>query len=85
MQRTNRKMAKSERPKSIEKNVQQTGRIRIPISINALLTMSEVHLKEVQRPIKMMERSIFSTKECCIELMKNRGAINKASYDILQE
>lgn len=50
-----------------------------------LLTMLEHHSQETLQPIKVMERSVFSSRRCFIENMRRNGTISKSAYDVLNK
>jgi len=49
------------------------------------LTMLDLHVKPVLKPVKMMERSIFSAKYCFVKNLKDQGLMNDAEYTVLTE
>lgn len=57
-----------------------------PFQSYVLLTMIQNHELVIDKRIKMMERSIFSTKNCFIEMAKRRnGTTHPAIFDIFDE
>ncbi|OXA65200.1 deoxynucleoside kinase [Folsomia candida] len=49
------------------------------------LTMLDLHTKAVTQPFKMMERSIYSAKNCFVKNLHNEGLMEDAEYTVLTE
>ncbi|KAL4221593.1 thymidine kinase 2 [Mactra antiquata] len=49
------------------------------------LTMAEVHRKESDCPIKMIERSLYSARYCFVENLYKNGLMPEVDYAILSE
>ena len=47
------------------------------------LTMLETHTKTSTRPVKMMERSLYSAQYCFVENLRETGKIEDSEYQIL--
>ena len=47
------------------------------------LTMLETHTKASTRPVKMMERSLYSAQYCFVENLREAGKIEDSEYQIL--
>ncbi|XP_017462099.1 PREDICTED: deoxynucleoside kinase [Rhagoletis zephyria] len=50
-----------------------------------MLTMLERHTKLTNKPIKILERSLYSAKYCFVENLHKSGLIHDAMYEILKE
>lgn len=57
----------------------------MPFQDYVTLTMLKNHIKETEKPIKLMERSMFSARYCFVEKMLSSGTIHPGMYHILQE
>lgn len=60
-------------------------RFAMPFQDYVTLTMLKNHIKETTKPIKMMERSMFSARYCFVEKMLASGTIHESMYMVLQE
>ncbi|XP_052286459.1 thymidine kinase 2, mitochondrial-like isoform X2 [Dreissena polymorpha] len=49
------------------------------------LTMADVHRKDTQRPVKMIERSLYSARYCFVENLYQGGLMPEVDYAILSE
>nr|XP_022296986.1 thymidine kinase 2, mitochondrial-like isoform X1 [Crassostrea virginica] len=49
------------------------------------LTMLEMHQKQTVKPVKLMERSIYSTKYCFMQNMKESGELQDIDHTIITE
>jgi len=49
------------------------------------LTMLDLHTRPVPVPFKMMERSIYSAKNCFVKNLHNEGLMQDAEYTVLTE
>lgn len=49
------------------------------------LTMLKNHIKQTDKQVKLMERSIFSARNCFVEKMLSSGMIQPGMYHVLQE
>lgn len=49
------------------------------------LTMAEVHRKETECPVKMIERSLYSARYCFVENLYRGGLMPEVDYAILSE
>lgn len=57
----------------------------MPFQDYVTLTMLKNHIKETEKPVKLMERSMFSARYCFVEKMLSSGTIHEGMYHILQE
>lgn len=57
----------------------------MPFQTYVTLTMLEQHTTYTDKPFKLMERSLFSSRYCFVENMCKNGSIHKGMYSILQE
>lgn len=49
------------------------------------LTMLQIHAKRQSKPIKLMERSIFSARYCFVENLFNCGSMPSVDHSVLEE
>lgn len=56
-----------------------------PFQSYAILTMTQRHLRVTEKPIKIMERSLFASENCFVEVALRHGMIARPEYDILKE
>lgn len=49
------------------------------------LTMLKNHIKVTDRPVKLMERSMYSARYCFVEKMLSSGILQEGMYHVLQE
>lgn len=57
----------------------------MPFQTYVTLTMLKTHILETDEPVKLMERSIYSARNCFVENMLKSGALHEGMYNILQE
>lgn len=60
-------------------------RYGFPFQIYVALTMLQTHLRISSKPIKMMERSILSVKNCLIEILKENKTFEPVLLDVMNE
>ncbi|CAO1400154.1 unnamed protein product [Diamesa serratosioi] len=49
------------------------------------LTMLKLHIKKTEKPVKLMERSMYSARYCFVEKMLSTGTLHEGMYNVLQE
>ncbi|XP_067631539.1 deoxynucleoside kinase isoform X2 [Eurosta solidaginis] len=57
----------------------------MPFQSYVMLTMLESHTQLTDKPIKIMERSLYSAKYCFVENLRKSGFIQDCMYEILKE
>lgn len=57
----------------------------MPFQNYVTLTILKLHLLKTNKPIKLMERSMFSSRYCFVEKMLSNGMLHQGMYNILQE
>lgn len=57
----------------------------MPFQNYVTLTMLKQHIKQTEKPIKLMERSMFSARYCFVEKMLSNGMLHEGMYHVLQE
>ncbi|XP_039954751.1 deoxynucleoside kinase isoform X2 [Bactrocera tryoni] len=57
----------------------------MPFQSYVMLTMLERHTKPTDKPIKILERSLYSAKYCFVENLHKCGLIHNGMYEILKE
>lgn len=57
----------------------------MPFQSYVTLTMLQNHLLPTDKPVKMMERSLFSSMFCFVENMRKTNRIDPAMYHILRD
>ena len=57
----------------------------MPFQSYVQLTMLENHIHHSEKPVKLMERSIFSARYCFVENMYKSGRILGCEYEVLDE
>ncbi|XP_005182530.2 deoxynucleoside kinase isoform X1 [Musca domestica] len=57
----------------------------MPFQSYVTLTMLQSHTQQTQKPVKLMERSIFSSRYCFVENMYRNKIIDDGMYHVLQE
>lgn len=57
----------------------------MPFQSYVMLTMLERHTKPTVKPIKILERSLYSAKYCFVENLHKSGLIHDGMYEILKE
>ena len=60
-------------------------RFAMPFQNFVTLTMLKLHIQKTQKPIKLMERSLFSARNCFVEKMLSNGTLHQGMYHVLQE
>lgn len=60
-------------------------RFAMPFQDYVTLTMLKHHIKPTSKPVKLMERSIFSARYCFVEKMLRSNMIHESMYHVLQE
>lgn len=60
-------------------------RFAMPFQNYVTLTMLKLHIKQTEKPIKLMERSMFSARYCFVEKMLSSGMLHEGMYHVLQE
>jgi len=61
------------------------SRWAMPFQSYVQLTMLENHIHHSEKPVKLMERSIFSARYCFVENMYKSGRILGCEYEVLDE
>lgn len=49
------------------------------------LTMLKNHIHVPNKPVKLMERSMYSARYCFVEKMRSSGVLDEGMYHVLQE
>ena len=57
----------------------------MPFQSYVQLTMLDNHILQSAKPVKLMERSIFSARYCFVENMVRSGRILGCEYEVLDE
>lgn len=57
----------------------------MPFQTYVTLTMLQTHTMRTEKPVKLMERSLYSARYCFVENMRTNGVLHKANYQIMQE
>lgn len=60
-------------------------RFAMPFQNYVTSTMLKLHIKQTEKPIKLMERSMFSARYCFVEKMLSNGMLLEGMYHVLQE
>jgi deoxynucleoside kinase len=60
-------------------------RFAMPFQNYVTLTMLKQHIQKTVKPIKLMERSMFSARYCFVEKMLANGMLHEGMYHVLQE
>lgn len=63
----------------------ESNRWAMPFQTYVTLTMLEMHTKPTDKSVKIMERSLFSSRYCFVENMYANGTLHKGMYQILQD
>jgi deoxynucleoside kinase len=63
----------------------QPDRFAMPFQNYVTLTMLKQHIQLTEKPIKLMERSMFSARYCFVEKMLQNGMLHEGMYHVLQE
>merc|ERR1711936_1083787 len=61
------------------------SRWALPFQSYVQLTMLENHLLQTKKPVKLIERSIFSARYCFVENMYRSGKMLGCEYEVLDE
>lgn len=69
----------------LEKMYNDPYRWAMPFQTYVIISMKQNHLKKIYKPIKLMERSIFSSNFCFIKTMKTFDTIDQGMYNIFNE
>lgn len=69
----------------LELKLKDPDRFQFPFQSYATLTRLIQHLKETDKPIKIMERSLLTARYCFVETLKDRKMIHDGEYFVLQE
>lgn len=64
---------------------QDTESWAFPFQSYVILTMLQLHTMKIDKPIKLMERSMYSARYCFIEKMTRDGRIKQEGSAILDE
>ncbi|XP_061174289.1 thymidine kinase 2, mitochondrial-like [Saccostrea echinata] len=70
---------------ALAKMYEDPSRWSLTLQTYVQLTMLEQHLKETDKPVKLMERSIYSAKYCFVENLYNSGLMPGLEYTVLTE
>lgn len=57
----------------------------MPFQTYVTLTMLNTHTFKTEKPVKLMERSLFSARYCFVENMLRTGTLHQGMYNILQD
>lgn len=60
-------------------------RFAMPFQNYVTLTMLKLHIKQTEKPVKLMERSMYSARYCFVEKMLASGMLHEGMYHVLQE
>lgn len=63
----------------------QPERFAMPFQNYVTLTMLRNHVQKTTKPVKLMERSMFSARFCFVEKMLSSGVLHDGMYHVLQE
>lgn len=69
----------------LELKLENPDFFQFPFQSYATLTRLTQHLKETDKPIKIMERSLLSARLCFVETLKKMNLIHEGAYYVLQE
>jgi len=61
------------------------ARWSFPLQSFIQLTMVQQHLQPSFKPVKIMERSLFSAKYCFVENLRRNGKMNDVEFAVLDE
>ncbi|XP_022328784.1 thymidine kinase 2, mitochondrial-like [Crassostrea virginica] len=70
---------------ALAKMYEDPSRWSLTLQTYIQLTMLEHHKKETIKPVKLMERSIYSAKYCFVENMYSSGVMHGLEYVVLTE
>lgn len=57
----------------------------MPFQTYVTVTMLDSHTRATSKPVKMMERSLFSARNCFINYMKQNGNLHEGMHSVLSE
>ncbi|XP_055678573.1 deoxynucleoside kinase isoform X1 [Lutzomyia longipalpis] len=57
----------------------------MPFQTYVTITMLNMHVQPTTKPVKLMERSMYSARYCFVENMMQSGMLHEGMYNILQE
>ncbi|XP_063704731.1 deoxynucleoside kinase isoform X2 [Culicoides brevitarsis] len=57
----------------------------MPFQTYVTLTMLNTHTHKTEKPVKLMERSLYSARYCFVENMRSTGVLHEGMYNILQD
>ncbi|KNC27974.1 Deoxynucleoside kinase [Lucilia cuprina] len=69
----------------LELMYKEPERWAMPFQSYVTLTMLQSHTLQTEKPVKLMERSIYSSKHCFVENMFRNKIIDAGMYHVLQE
>uniref|UniRef100_A0A1I8PES5 Deoxynucleoside kinase domain-containing protein n=1 Tax=Stomoxys calcitrans TaxID=35570 RepID=A0A1I8PES5_STOCA len=69
----------------LELMYKEPERWAMPFQSYVTLTMLQSHTQQTQKPVKLMERSIYSSRYCFVENMFRNDIIDAGMYHVLQE
>lgn len=61
----------------------QPDRFAMPFQNYVTLTILKLHLLKTNKPVKLMERSMFSSRYCFVEKMLSNGMLHQGMYSKL--
>jgi deoxynucleoside kinase len=67
----------------LQQMYEEPKRWSFPFQTYTQLTFVKNHTKKSDRPVKLMERSIFSAKYCVVENLKRSGVMADSEYEVL--
>lgn len=69
----------------LELMYKEPNRWAMPFQTYVTLTMLELHTQETKKSVKIMERSLYSSRYCFVQSMYSHGSIHAGMFGILQE
>ncbi|XP_040159350.1 deoxynucleoside kinase isoform X1 [Anopheles arabiensis] len=63
----------------------ESHRWAMPFQTYVTLTMLDMHTCQTDKSVKLMERSLFSARNCFVESMLASGSLHQGMYNVLQE
>ncbi|XP_058130228.1 deoxynucleoside kinase isoform X2 [Anopheles coustani] len=63
----------------------EAHRWAMPFQTYVTLTMLDMHTFKTDKSVKLMERSLFSARNCFVESMLASGSLHRGMYNVLQE
>lgn len=69
----------------LELKLKNPESFQFPFQSFATLTRLIQHLKKTDKPIKIMERSLLSARNCFVETLRNKEMLKEGEYYVLQE